>query len=210
MARLMRPLPRALAAAAAAAVLALCGCSTFRHVFHSGDSTSKQAEQLQILQLRNQRFADEYVGAITDPIRRYQSSTDNAVDRLDSQDWMLSQATAAYTIASGPSPVVNVVDLVVLATLSRMVIDDEWVAERFGDRAAALRDVYHRLEPIALELANGALPPDQIAALQRAIIEWRAQNPRVTAISYVHFRDVASSMGRPAGGGSDSFGGLFT
>jgi hypothetical protein len=207
LARSVRSFPRALAAAAA--VLALCDCSMIRQVFHTGSQPSKQAEQLQLLQLRCQRFADEYVGSIVPPIRRFQVSTDNAVDRLDSQNWMLSQATAAYTIASGPSPVVNVVDLVVLATLSRMVIDDEWVGERFGERAAALRDVYRRLEPIALQLADGAIPPDQIAALQRAIVEWRAQNPHVTAISYVHFRDVASSIGRPTGGGSDSFSGLF-
>jgi hypothetical protein len=182
-----------------------------RQVFHTGNQPSKQAEQLQILQLRNQRFADEYVGSIIEPIRRYQLSTDNAVDRLDSQNWLLSQATAAYTIASGPSPYINVVDLVVLTTLSRMVVDDTWVGERFGERAAPLRDAYHRLEPVALELAKSAIPPDQIEALQRVIVAWRAQNPHVTAISYVHFRDVASSMRPAAGGGSDSsFTGLFT
>jgi hypothetical protein len=191
------------------AVIALCGCSTLRHAFHVGNQPSKQAEQLQILQLRNQRFADEFVGSIIQPIRQFQLSTDNAVDRLDAQNWMLSQATAAYTIASGPSPYVNVVDMVVLATLSRMVIDDAWVGERFGERASALRDAYHRLEPIAVEIAKGAIPPDQIDALQRVIIEWRAQNPHVTAIAYVHFRDVAGALGRPAGGGSDSFSGLF-
>jgi hypothetical protein len=209
LARLARSLLRAFAAVAA--VSALCDCSTIRHVFHSGDNTSKQAEQLKILQIRTQRFADEYVGSIVAPIRRFQESTDNAVDRLDAQNWMLSQATAAYTIASGPSPYVNAVDLVVLATLSRMVIDDAWVGERFGERAGALRDAYHRLEPDALELAKSAIPADQIAALQQAIIEWRAQNPHVTAITYVHFRDVASSIGRSASGGSNSsFSGLFT
>jgi hypothetical protein len=207
-ARLARLLPRALAAAA---VLVLCDCATIRHVFHTGNTANKQAEQLQILQLRTQRFADEYVGSIVAPIRRFQESTDIAMDRLDAQNWMLSQATAAYTIASGPSPYVNVVDLVVLATLSRMVIDEDWVGERFGERAGALRDAYHRLEPGALELAKSAIPPDQIAALQQVIIEWRAQNPHVTAIAYVHFRDVASSTGRPASGGSNSsFSGLFT
>jgi hypothetical protein len=207
-ARLARSLPRALAAAAV--VLVLCDCSTIRHVFHSGDNANKQAEQLQLLQLRNQRFADEYVGSIIPPIRQFQTSTENAVERLEAQNWMLSQATAAYTIASGPSPYVNVVDMVVLATLSRMVIDDAWVGERFGERTAPLRDAYHRLEPVALQNAKGALPPDQIAALQRAIVEWRAQNPHVTAISYVHFRDIADSVRRPASGGSDSFTGLFT
>jgi hypothetical protein len=188
----------------------LCGCSTIRQSFHGGDRVTKRSEQLQVLQLRNMRFADEYVGSIIEPIRHFQASTDNAADRLAAQNWMLSQATAAYTIASGPSPVVNEVDMVVLATLSRMVIEDAWGSARFGERAAPLRDVYRRLEPLALNLAKSDLPADQIAELQHVITEWRARNRHVTAIAYVHFRDVANSIGRPTAGGADSLSGIFT
>ncbi len=194
----------------AAAFLNLCGCSSIRHVFHSHDQSAERAEQIQILQLKNMRFADEYVGSIVTPIRLFQQSTENAQDRLTAQNWMLSQATAAYIIASSPSPTVNAVDLVVLATLSRMVIDDAWNSERFGERAAALRDAYRRLEPQALNLLKGVLPPAQVTALQQAIVEWRTQNPHVTAIAYVHFRDVAASIQKTAGGGTDSFNGLFS
>jgi hypothetical protein len=192
------------------AMFTFSGCSTLHHVFHVDDKTSKRAAQLQILQLSVMRFADEYAGSITQPIRAFQASTDNAADRLTAQNWLLSQATAAYTIASGPSPIVNAVDLVVLTTLSRMVIDDAWSGERFGERAAPLREAYHRLEPLALELAKGALSADQIAELQHMIVVWREQNPHVTAISYVHFRDVASSMGKPKTGSTDKFSGLFS
>jgi hypothetical protein len=197
------------AMAAGIVALALSGCSTIRHVFHSGDQSRQRNEQLQILQLRNMRFADEYVGTIVGPIRQFQASTEDAGDRLTSQNWMLSQATAAYTNASGPSPVVNAVDMVVLATLSRMVIDDAGSAERFGERAAALRAAYHALEPQALDIAKSALPPAQMAALQEAILDWRTQNPHTTSVSYVHFRDVANSIAKPSRGGSDSFSGLF-
>jgi hypothetical protein len=196
--------------AAGAAVLALSACSTIRQVFHSQDQATKRSEQLHILQLRSMRFADEYVGSIVDPIRHFQASIDNAADRLAAQNWLLSQATAAYTIASGPSPIVNAIDMVVLATLSRMVIDDAWSSERFGERAAPLRDAYHRLEPLALELAQGALAPDQIAEIQRIIVNWRAQNPHATAIAFVHFRDVAASMGQSTAAGIDPVGGLFS
>jgi hypothetical protein len=192
------------------AMLTFSGCSTLHHVFHVDDKASKRAAQLQVLQLSVMRFADEYAGSITQPIRAFQASTDNAADRLTAQNWLLSQATAAYTIASGPSPIVNTVDLVVLTTLSRMVIDDAWSGERFGERAAPLREAYHRLEPLALELAKGALSADQIAELQHMIVVWRDQNPHVTAISYVHFRDVASSMGKPKTGSTDKFSGLFS
>jgi hypothetical protein len=197
------------AVALGAAFLVLSGCSTIRHVFHTGDKSKERNQQLQVLQLRSMRFADEYVGYIVGPIRQFQASTEDATDRLTSQNWLLSQATAAYTIASGPSPVVNAVDMVVLATLSRMVIDDAWGGERFGDRAAALRDAYHRLEPMAVAIAESALPQEQIAALKEAILEWRAKNPNTTSIAYMHFRDVANSVARPVGGGKDSFSGLF-
>jgi hypothetical protein len=209
--RSMRPIRCALAGAAA--VLTLCGCSTIRHVFHSGDQSNQRTAQLQVLQLKSMRYADEYVASITVPIRNFQAETDNAADRLTSQNWLLSQATAAYTIASGPSPIINAVDMVVLTELSRMVIDDAWVGERFGARAAPLRDAYLRLEPLALEVAKAALTADQIAELQRLIIQWRAQNQHVSAISFVHFRDVASSLSTAAGtagGGKDAFGGLFS
>jgi hypothetical protein len=198
------------AIAAGVAALTLGGCSTIRQTFHSQDHATKRSEQLQILQLRSMRFADEYVGSIVQPIRSFQASTEDAADRLSAQNWLLSQATAAYTIASGPSPPVNAIDMVVLATLSRMVIDDAWSSEHFGERAASLRDTYHRLEPLALELAQGALASDQIAELRQAILKWRAQNPHVTAISFVHFRDVAASMGQAAASGGDSLGGLFS
>jgi hypothetical protein len=188
----------------------LSGCSTLRHVFHADDKASKHAAQLQILQIRVMRFADEYTGSITPPIRVFQASTDNAADRLTAQNWLLSQATAAYTIASGPSPIVNTVDLVVLTTLSRMVIDDAWVGGQFGERAAPLREAYHRLEPLVLELAKGAMSADQITELQQLIVAWREQNPQVTAISYVHFRDVASSMGKSKTEGVGRSGGLFS
>jgi hypothetical protein len=192
-----------------AALLALCGCSNIRHIIHPQDTAQKRADQIQLLQLKNMRFADEYVGSIVAPIRQYQSSTDNPQDRLVAQNWMLSQATAAYTIASSPSPTVNAVDLAVLATLSSMVIDDAWSSERFGERAATLRDTYHRLQPRSMNLLNGVLTPEQITALQQAIVEWRAQNPHTTAISFIHFRDVAASTKGSAGGG-DSFSGLFS
>jgi hypothetical protein len=190
-------------------LMSACGCSTIRHVFHMDDKAVKRTERLQLMQLSAERFADEYVGSIVQPVRSFQASTDSAVDRLAAQNWLVSQATAAYTIASGPSPVVNTVDLVVLAILSRMVIDDAWSGARFGERAAPLRDAYHRLEPLALDLAKGALSEDQIAELQQVITVWRAKNPQVTAIASVHFRDVASSMRQAKPGGTDKFSGLF-
>jgi hypothetical protein len=179
-------------------------------MFHLDDKSNKAAEQLQIQQHRVMRFADEYVGRIAVPIRNLQASTDNAEDRLAAQNWLLSQATAAYIIASGPSPVVNTVDMIVLAILSRMVIDEAWVKARFGERAVPVRDEYGRLQPLALTLAQDVLTPAQLAELQKVIMEWHAQNPHVTAIAYLRFSHITSTLTQATpGGASGAPSGLF-
>lgn len=181
-----------------------------RQVFHLDDKANEAAEQLQIEQHRVMRFADEYVGGIAVPIRNFQGSTDNAEDRLAAQNWLLSQATAAYIIASGPSPIVNTVDMIVLAVLSRMVIDEAWVKERFGERAVPVREEYGRLEPLALSLAQGVLTPAQLAELQKVIAEWRAQNPHVTSIAYMRFSHMTATTSRSAAGANGGSTGLFS
>jgi hypothetical protein len=199
-----------LGAACSVAILALCGCSTIKHMFHHDKGATERADQLQVLQFRIMRFADEYVGGISEPLQRFQASTDNAEDRLMAQNWKLTESTAAYTIASGPSAVVNALDMVVLTTLSRMVVDDAWVSERFGERATPLRDAHRRLEEQARTLAQDFVTADQFAQLQRVIDEWRRQNPHIRAVAYVHFRDFANSIGHPGSGEDISLGSLFS
>jgi hypothetical protein len=196
--------------AIAAVAFSLCGCSMFNRMFHHDKGATQRAEQLQILQLRIMRFADQYVGGISEPLQRFQAGTDNAEDRLAAQNWKLTQSTAAYAIASGPSPVVNALDMVVLATLSRMVIDDAWISERFGERATPLRDAQHHLEEEARAIAKDVVTPDQFAQLQRTIDEWRRKNPHIRAVSFVHFRDFANSIGHPSSGEDVSLGSLFS
>jgi len=191
------------------AVLALCGCSTIKNMFHANSAATQRAHQLAILQIQVMRFADVYVGAIIDPLQHFQASTNNAQDRLMAQNWQVTQATAAYTIATGPTAVVNALDMIVLATLSRMVIDDEWVTERYGERAAPLRVVYSRLEAQARDLGKDVITADQFAQLQRVIDEWRAKNPHIRSVAYVHFLDFANSIGHPNPSEAGSSSGLF-
>jgi len=201
-----------LALVAVLATVALCGCSTIKHMLHMDkgeQAASQQAQQLLILQFRVMRFADGYVGTIVEPLQAFRAGTSNAQDRLMAQNWQVSQATAAYTIATGPSAVVNALDMIVLATLSRMVVEDDWITKRFGERATPVREAYRRLEAQARELGKEAITAEQFAQLQRTIDEWRAQNPHIAAVSYIHFSDFAQSIGHPSPGEAGSSTGLF-
>jgi hypothetical protein len=195
--------------ASCAATLALAGCSLIERAKGTDKVAARHADEMQELQLKVMRFADEYVGGIIEPIRTFQQATNDTGERLAAQNWKLSQSTSAYTIASGPNPVVNALDMVVLASLSRMVAEDAWVGERFGERAVPLREAHRRLEPRARQLLVNVLTDEQSAQLQQLIDEWRMRNPSVRAVAYVHFSDFAKSVGRPRAGEAESKGGLF-
>ena len=187
----------------------LAACSSLRQALPANKEAQQHAADLQELQLKVMRFADEYVGRVFEPIQQFQASASTPEERLTAQTWRLSQSTSAYTIASGPNPVTNALDMVVLATLSRMVMDDSWVSEKYGERAAPLREAHKSLEPQAWSLLDGILSAPQLEQLHDLIDEWRAEHPKVRAVAYVHFRDFARSIGRPRPGEQRSSDNLF-
>jgi hypothetical protein len=186
------------------------GCSVISKLTGAEREAEARSAALQDLQLEVMRFADEYVAGIGEPIQEFQRNTQIADERLDAQNWRLSQTTSAYTIATGPNPVTNALDFVVVATLSRMVMEDSWIQESYGDRAAPLLDAHRALERGAWSLVDEFLTETQIQQLHELINDWRKKNPHVRSVAYVYFNDFARAVGRPRPGESQSGGSLFS
>jgi hypothetical protein len=189
--------------------LMLCGCRTLERVDPRKRAAEERTEQVRKLQLEVMRFADEYAGRSRESVNHFQSGLQNPNERLLVQNWKVQQASAAYTIASGPNPVSNALDMVVLATLSRMVIDDAWVKDSYGARAQSVQETYRSLEAEAWQLVKGVLTEEQVASLHQTITQWRAQNPHVRAVAYIHFRDFARGVG-PGGQNNAASGSLLS
>jgi hypothetical protein len=122
-----------------AAAILLSGCAVTNRLFRDQAAEERAAALLQ-MQLAVMRFADEYAIRINAQVRTFQQATDDPLERLESQSWLVSQATAAFTIAAGPNPELNAIDMLVFSTLSRLVIEDRWVGELYGARAQPLLD----------------------------------------------------------------------
>jgi hypothetical protein len=170
----------------------LAGCGTLAQFLPSQQEARRAAEQSHDLQLRVMRFADEYAGRTNEALLDFQGSPE---DRLRAQTWKLQQAQAAYSIASGPDPVTNALDMVVLTSLSRMVVDDWPVTEHYGDRVRPLQEADRSLEQDAWGLVKGTLTDAQAAQLHDIIISWRRQNPGFRSVAYIRFNDLAKSTG---------------
>ena len=207
--------PRSLACGlipACALVLAvtLCGCKTIERADPRKRAAEERAQQVQRLQLEVMRYADEYVGRSREAVTQFQGGLVTPEERLTAQNWIVQQASSAYTIASGPNPVSNALDMVVLASLSRMVIEDDWVKRTdSGQGARAVLLTQQSLEKEAWELVAGVLTPQQDKQLRQLIAQWRAEHPQVRAVAYIHFRDFAEAFG-PAQTGSQASSSLLS
>lgn len=173
-------------------VTLLSACSSI-HVFRKDDS-AERARQLEEVQIRVMRFADEYVGRIVGPLNTLQARTADVHERLDAQNWKVSQATAAYINASESNPVTGTVDMIVLAVLSRMVVEDDQRGGPARLRSASLRETHEKLEREAWELGSSIMDEQQREQLRNAIHAWRAANPDVRAVALVHFADVSQIL----------------
>ena len=178
-----------------ACALADSGCSSMQR-WLSRDESERRAARLQEVQLKVMRYADDYSGRIRDPLEALNRQAASPEDRLAAHDWRITQSTAAYTIASGPNPMVNALDMIVLASLSRMVIEDYQVDGVPAARAAPLLQVHRDLEQQAWALVDGVADSDQMNHLRALIVQWRAEHPRARTVSQVRLADFASIPGQ--------------
>jgi hypothetical protein len=142
-----------------------------------------------ILQSQACRFADDYVARMAQAADDFAARSTNASLRISALRWKLSQAMAAYINASGQNPVVNNIDMVVLATASRMVAEKfapRWGTEAYSD---VLIDMHRRLETNAWELLEGVIPDAQKDELRQLIQNWHEQNPDQRNPTTVRFRE---------------------
>ena len=149
------------------AAVALAGCSTVQKMTPSYQHAQERIRVLEQLQLTTMGFADEYRSRVGGGVDRFQSGAVTPEERLLAQEWKVGQAQAVYIDASGPNAALNTLDIVVLATLSRMVVDDAWT--QYGDRVQFLKKTYHELEQGAWELAKPVLSDAQAVQLRGII-----------------------------------------
>jgi len=194
------------------ACLAATACASCQSFWYRVTGEAARAEQVRAqeaeLQQRVMRFSDEFVERVGSALTAFQHGPGTTAEtRLDVQVWKLKHGTAAVEIASGQHALVNAVDMVVLVTLGRTVIEDTWLP-RYGERARPVLEAYQTQEPLAWKLINEGITPEQQTELREALKRWRADNPNVENVSFVRLEDIARK-GRPKGKSAGQTSGLL-
>lgn len=189
-------------------VATLSACGLTNRMFRNTAAEERAAALLQV-QLAIMRFGDEYTARVGEQVVAFQQATDAPPERLASQSWLVSQATAAFTIAAGPNPELNAIDMLIFATLSRMIMQDRWVGELYGKRADGLLAAHQALEDRIWSYASQLLTEAQLRELRTSIEAWHRDNPLARAVPFIQLEDFAfATSGKRTG--STSSGSIFS
>lgn len=173
---------------------ALPGCGFVQDI--TGETARKQAaaedakQKSQALQQRVMRFADQYVETVALQTQPLATGIAEASKRVEVLEWRFTTATSAVQIAAGPSPVTNAVDMVVMVSLSRRIVEARWIG-RYGEHARPVLASYRSLEKDAWRLLDGIGSTQQLDELRALLDAWFAENAGLSTAAFIRFDNFA-------------------
>ena len=142
------------------------------------------------------RGADMYVGMVAQATDDFRARVGTAEARDAAQQWKLMEATAAYIDATGENPIVSVVDMAVLASVSRRVVEEYWVGQKFGEAARPLLEVHRTLETNVWRILEGVLTPAQQEEVRQVLREYHRRYPDLRYVAAARYPELAEKLGR--------------
>ena len=170
-----------------------------------GGAQDPQAITDAVLQLDLMSYADRYASIAAQTIEDVQRlEPPPNVRRMVLGDLVFS-AAAAFTIAADADPQVALLDMVVMATLGRMIFEDHWLPE-YGGYVEPVVEAMTELEHEAWQITDPILTATQKTELLERIEAFRIAYPGLTTFSNLRFDDfpskrASSSLKATSGGG---------
>jgi hypothetical protein len=102
-------------------------------------------------------------------------------------------AHGATLIASAQNPRIALVDMLVMITLQRALIERDMTAGFFGTETGRLRLLFEQSERQIRTLAERSLTAEQLAEIDKLITAWLEENPGRRYAAYVRFSEFAAA-----------------
>ncbi|MDJ0949132.1 MAG: hypothetical protein QNJ94_09440 [Alphaproteobacteria bacterium] len=145
------------------------------------------------------RYTGRYIDQLSEALDALRSKAKTARVRRQAQDSKVAAGENAIRISVGPYPEVNLLDMVVLVSLQRTVLEDHWIPKEFGKKSGApLARVLRKLEAEIWSIAAKVLSAPQQEELRRLIKEWRKRNPEVIYVEATRFGDFSKEFAKSA------------
>lgn len=161
------------------------------------------------LQQELQRFASQFADRIVQATDALQRSAQGRI-RNEALKKNLAYISAAMEVATGPSPRVSLLDMVVLIRLSRTALEKHWIPTLYGGEGAELAEVFARSDDELTALVQRTLNDAQRTQLDGVIDSWLADNPVQVRVEGIRLGDFSSVAGEAAAERSRRASGLLS
>lgn len=144
------------------------------------------------LQEQIERFTDNFTLRTTQALDDYAQKVGTESARIEALQLKLLSASAVTSIASGPHPTANLLDLVAVVTLSRMAVEERCTKAANGSAYELWLATGRVLESNVWQLAAIELKPAHLAELRETIIQYWRQNPEAHATFFARPQEFVS------------------
>jgi hypothetical protein len=146
------------------------------------------------LQSQLLRFADNSIETLNLAIGKLQKKDDKVTRRIDLLMRRITTTNDILAIATGANTYANLLDMVILASLNRMNIEDYWMPKVYGESAKPYLLASQEIEEEIWRIAATSLKNAQISELRAAIKTWHEQHPNVRSPSDIGSLGFASEV----------------
>lgn len=169
-----------------ASMLGGCATDTVVPGSHKAVVVSTGDPQIQVsdgmtrdeLKLQVMRFADRYATGINQATDMIIDKAQTPAQRASAHRFKVISYTAAIDIAIGPDAVTNLLDAMVLTSLTHTVVKDYYAPQIFGEQSSQqLLNATRVLEEDIWGIADKVLTAKKQGNLRDLLTEWRRQHP---------------------------------
>jgi len=172
--------------------------------FAAADQSRKTQQELQSDLMA---FADRYFALSLESAKTIERALQTPESRYTAAAARFVGLMVTTDIASSPNPGAAVLDMAVFVTLRRMVWEDYWMPEVYGEAGHPVLDVLVELEEDIWSIAATVYTSEQLSELKVLIDNWRARHPDATAVDFMRLTELGDARqvqalvdaGRPGG-----------
>lgn len=144
-----------------------------------------------------QRFTQTYFDRSAEALERMEVHLPSSL-RADLLRRLLIYDSSALSIASGPLPAVNLLDMLVFTRLTRESFESHWMPRVFGEAGEPLLNVLREAEADIWSMSSKVLSPQNRADLSQMVETWQRANPDRTRVELVRFDQFSKLVGDDA------------
>ncbi len=161
------------------------------------------------LQSQVMSFADRFFVLIGDGLLVFEAQTQDTKALVRVRRDAVHSIYACLNIAAQPNPEVALLDMVVLASLGRMIYEEAYLPN-YGASVEPMVKAYARAEKDSWGVVARILTKEQQEELRSIIRDWRRDHPEVMFFAYIRFSDFAVDRRKGALGKMVKSKGMFS